>query len=494
MPVVTPVIRTESSPIATFYTRTPTATPTPDPAIAGGGVLTLAQKQRLAAAALAYVADTESDAIRIANSLRYLNTAAHPASICGPLSIAILQDAGLLDIAIDRHDFWQLNPRPTLGLPTLERTFPVDRYEWINVTTRLDEVDFQTSPLFPGDFLYTYAGLNGSFEHMLVISRVDSQGRAFAVTNLNTPGGYIIQEVMLYDPGHPGIGMFYDWTNLAYNSIGNTGFGGFSIWRPSIPIEDPEPDVAALRAAVAEQIQNIGGHWNIFFFQIGGDAFLERLIEEPIHPASTIKVPIAMLFLGVLEDMGVSDLSIFLASHVIGGRPMDQLLRFMLVHSEEAATILLTDWIEEYSNYIESLSAWGVTHTTLDPRSTTLHELGQLYEALYLGTGISPAARQVILDLLTEYTPNDDTRLGSLRTLLGEGSIVYNKRGTITADRLIVADAAIVEFKGNAYVILVIAQPEPSQTNLTYEQLEHAFSDLTRLIANFLLESFGTQP
>jgi hypothetical protein len=452
-------------------------------------VLTTSQKQRLADAALAYVADTEAAAINVADSLHYLDTAAHPASMCGPLAIAILQDAGLLDPTIDRHDFWQLDPRPAQGLPTLEHTFPPENYEWISITTSLDKVDFKAFPLYPGDFLYLYAGSNGSFEHMLVVSRVDSQGRAFSITNIRTNSGYIIQEVMLYDPDQPGVGTFYDWTNLAYNSIGNTGFGGFDLWRLSTPIQDPTPAVASFQHSVDELTQASGGQWNIYFARIGGPVYMERLVNEPTHPASTIKVPIAMIFLKTLDDMGVSDLTGYLTSHVIADRPMDQLLRFMLVYSEEDATTLVTEWLEGQVNYRNLLAAWGATSTTLSPRSTTLHDLALLYQALYLGDGLSVEARQTILDLLTEYTPNDDTRLGSLRNLLGGNAVVYNKRGTITSERLIVADSAIVEYEGNAYLILIFAQPKQGRTGPTYEQLEAAFAELTQRIAVFLQAS-----
>jgi hypothetical protein len=90
--------------------------------------------------------------------------------------------------------------------------------------------------LYAGDFLYLFAGDSGSFEHMLVVSRVDESGRAFAVTNLNTTEGVVIREVMLYDPNEPGKGQFYEWTNRANDALGRTGYGGYWLWRLKAPL------------------------------------------------------------------------------------------------------------------------------------------------------------------------------------------------------------------------------------------------------------------
>jgi hypothetical protein len=61
---------------------------------------------------------------------------------------------------------------------------------------------------------------------------VDAQGRTYAVTNYGTPEGYMIAEVMLYDPLDPMAGIFHTWTKQRDQVLGSTGFGGFEIWRP----------------------------------------------------------------------------------------------------------------------------------------------------------------------------------------------------------------------------------------------------------------------
>lgn len=467
-------------------TTTPLPSATTHPSIAGGGVFTLAQKQRLSAAALEFVASTEPEAIRVARSIEYLVNEGHPASMCGPLSLVILQRAGLIDPAIDPHSFWWLNPRPDVDAKLLQTTFPPERYEWISLHTPIDKIDFKQHPLYPGDFIYLYAGSYGTFEHVIVISRVDAFGRAYAVTNHNTADGYVITEVMLYDPDQPGIGQFYAWTDFANLKTGLTGFGGMEIWRRSTPIKDPSVAETELRRSIESLIRSTGGRWNISFSEIGGDSFYERLIFDQIHPASTIKVPIALLFFKALENNGVTDFKAYINSHVIMHRPMAELLRAMLVYSEEEATEYLTSWTVSNINYEKVLAEWGVTHTLLTPRRTTLWDMTLMYEGLYTGKMAAPAARKIILDLMSEYTPNDDTRLGTFHALLGKNSTIYNKRGTLTADWLIVADSAIVVYRSQAYIVLVYAQPEVNQSTPSYEQLDTVFPEIAEKMAEFL--------
>ena len=66
---------------------------------------------------------------------------------------------------------------------------------------------------------------------MLVVNRVDSHMRAYAVTNINTSDGFIMNEVMLYDPADPAAGIFHTWTETQLAILGSTGFGGFEVWR-----------------------------------------------------------------------------------------------------------------------------------------------------------------------------------------------------------------------------------------------------------------------
>lgn len=234
-----PVTAFPATPVATAV---PSASPTVPSAVAPApsptieprylGSLTPQQRESLAAAAQAYLSPTPAEALATAQRLDYIGRNANPATMCGPLALAILQDAGIVDPAIRLIDFWYLDPRPAHDEKFLQTVFPPERFEKIAQQLPLNQVDYAANPLYPGDFLYLFAGDSGSFEHMLVVSRVDDAGRAYAVTNLNTADGVVVQEVMLYDPAHPGVGQFYEWTDWENRTLGRTGYGGFWLWRP----------------------------------------------------------------------------------------------------------------------------------------------------------------------------------------------------------------------------------------------------------------------
>lgn len=182
----------------------------------------------LHAISLQYLAPNEADATLIANSLGYLPYHAHPSNMCGPLAAVILRDGSIISYNTDLKEFWLLNPHTHDEV--LARIFPESRFELTEIRTPLAQYDFRKNPLSVGDFLYLYAGLNGNFDHMLTVTRIDKNGRAYTVTNLNTDDGYIIDEFMLYDPKVPDEGLFYRWNNRDYDYLGLTGSGGFDIW------------------------------------------------------------------------------------------------------------------------------------------------------------------------------------------------------------------------------------------------------------------------
>lgn len=228
-------------PTETKELPTETSLPSPTPKATPRGALTWEQEERLYKASLNFLAENEDDAtIIVRDQIDYLESIGeHPSLVCGPLSSVILRDAGLLPVDVDLHGFWLLDPRLRPSQIILETYFPPDRYEWYQFETSTTEFDFKTFPLLPGDFIYLYAGINGTFEHIITVSRVDEAGRAYTVSNLATEDGFVIRELMLYDPNDPGVGQFYDWMNREINAwLGMTGDGGFDLWRPINPVQD----------------------------------------------------------------------------------------------------------------------------------------------------------------------------------------------------------------------------------------------------------------
>lgn len=210
------------------YSDLRTPTPTPEPG--------LAWQERLRLAAQAYEAPFPEDAEKIAISLNFLDGRSESAeNICGPLSAAILRDAGLLPDQTgpvqDLKSYWQARPSEN-GRPW--SMFPERDYEVFHFDTPLAKFDFRAWPLQPADFLYTYAGDSG-FEHMFIVTEVDAEGRAYTVTNQYQAwankiwGKMLIQRYLLYDLNTPGAGIIYkEWSD---RRLGQTGQMGFDVLR-----------------------------------------------------------------------------------------------------------------------------------------------------------------------------------------------------------------------------------------------------------------------
>jgi hypothetical protein len=196
--------------------------------------MSLEQQVNLFSSSVKFIRSTTKESHQLGNLINGMGYGA-PSDICGPLSIAILQDAGIVRGSLDPHAFWLLNPDVPDDRRLLNVAFPPILFENIHYNLKLDEVDWNESPLYPGDFLYIYAGSFGNFEHMLVVNRVDTEGRAYSVTNYNTTDGFIIAETLLYDPADPTAGIFPLWTARPYAKMGATGFGGFEVWRYRLP-------------------------------------------------------------------------------------------------------------------------------------------------------------------------------------------------------------------------------------------------------------------
>jgi len=245
-PTVTATYTVTHSPTATItpsstLTPTPTNTPTvPELMIRDGellitGPLTREEQIKLYETSIRFIARTTRESKQVGEEINGVGYGS-PTLICGPLSLAILQGADLIEYeAVVPYDFWLLNPYIPKDRTLVKRVFPEDQYEDTRFKTPLNKFDWAAYPLQPGDFIYIDRGTGGNFDHMLVVNRVDSQMRTYAVTNFGAPDGYIIDEVMLYDPNDPNAGIFHTWTEKQFSQLGSTGFGGFEVWRLRSP-------------------------------------------------------------------------------------------------------------------------------------------------------------------------------------------------------------------------------------------------------------------
>jgi hypothetical protein len=237
LPAFTPIPQTAATPnvdqrlaLDSGFTHDPLLSMLQAGGLAFEGPLSDDQQINLYRASLAYSQTTVADSLRAAKEINQVGYG-DPSNICGPLAIAILRDAGLLNSDAIPHDFWLLDPRTTEDQRKLARAFPRPQFTHDVAQTPLNKMDWRTSPLQPGDFLFIWHGSGGNFDHMLVVNRVDRALRAFAVTNFATTEGFMIAETLLYDPNDPTAGIFHTWTREQEAILGSTGFGGFELWR-----------------------------------------------------------------------------------------------------------------------------------------------------------------------------------------------------------------------------------------------------------------------
>ena len=255
-------------------------------------------------------------------------------------------------------------------------------------------------------------------------------------------------------------------------------------------VASPTNDGEALLAdQINQTLSTYGGDWNILIRADGSHTVFSHNSDQIVHVASIIKVPVAMLFFKLLEEQGIqpSDYAGYLSTKGVG-RTYQQLLKAMLVDSEEAATGTLRTVITDSKlDVTTALQSWGAIHTDLSKRHSTPDDIARLYESLYFGKAITPEGRQIILDYMSAYTPNDDTRLGVLRPSLPSGAQFYNKRGTVTEGILVVGDAALFTWpqdgKEKVYVVVILSYPgDPPVSDV---KLVHGIEAIARLFWNF---------
>lgn len=222
-------------------TATNTATPLPPTPTATMTAREKAQ-EKLWQASLDFLAFTPEDADQVARRIDFASGPHESAdNACGPLTVAILKAGGYLPEDASEHDMWLLCPREENpechGMETLQRMFfPVDDYDYIRVEESVGTYDWEENPLEPGDWLYLFVmkGISNyrGFDHMIVVTRVDENGAAYSVTNIDYGEGFVITEALLYDPDNPGEGLFYDLTNdHLRKELGMTGTAGFLLIR-----------------------------------------------------------------------------------------------------------------------------------------------------------------------------------------------------------------------------------------------------------------------
>lgn len=241
---------------------------------------------------------------------------------------------------------------------------------------------------------------------------------------------------------------------------------------------------------LAEKIDSLilsaGGRWHIVIKEVDGPTYYSLLPEQRINIASVVKVPLALLFFKTLEEKGIPENQI--REHIqatgTGGRTFEQLLHAMLVKSEEDATNILYEYSAEYVNIPVQLREWQLQGIDLNARRYTAGGTAKVFERFYKGEFVSPTAQKLILTYLSEYTPNDDTRIGSLDIVIPAYFQIYNKRGSLLTP-YVVADCAILENpNGSDYIIIIFAYNSEPKTS--YEILDQTIGEIALIFWEYI--------
>ena len=228
----------------------------------------------------------------------------------------------------------------------------------------------------------------------------------------------------------------------------------------STPIADAEPTTKGTMAlpqpdALSATLVD-GVSWKVLVKEIGRPEALFALNpNEEFHPASMLKIPLAMIVLDIQakEGRNLAELS----SVGIGNRNFSALLEAMVVRSENEATAILEYYARGGNRLRDHLDGWGLAHTGFEPMRSTATDLGNALEGLYSGSFLQEPYRGYLLDLMESFTENDTRYLGVINDTL-DGCQLYNKRGELL-NPTVVSDMGILTCPNHAFVIVISGTP-----------------------------------
>ena len=442
---------------------------------------TAALEAALVQASRSYIADTPEAADAIARDIGFVDGFSESASnSCGPLSVAILRDAGLLPETTSMHDIWLLDLREGNRLSDVlqRKYFPPEEFDYTRVTESVRTYDFRSDPLLPGDWLFLFTAGNG-FDHMLVVTRVDEDGSPYTVTNIDRGEGFTISEEKLYDGITGQGGLFEELTDLTKRmKLGLTGTAGFLLVRRQGGLATAPTLTSTLHLSELNT-----AYWHVLVKDLDAQTILfESLPNDPFHPASMIKIPLAIVSLQILNEMGYS-LADFSALGY-AGRSFDQLFQALIVDSEELAAESLLNFIQEHGSSMQYLQNLGLEDTNFFPRQTTAYDLAHVLENLYLGDYLPSEYNAYLVNLMGVQTENDSHYFGVITADAPEITF-YNKRGLLL-DPTIVSDMGILTISDRTFVVVVSGTPKYNGS-VTYEELQGAIEDFAIALRTALM-------
>ncbi len=194
-----------------------------------------------------------------------------------------------------------------------------------------------------------------------------------------------------------------------------------------------------------------------------------------------IKIPTAMVVLKILENEGKTLTDI--QSYGVSGRNFADLLEAMIVRSEESATDALEFYARGDNRLRKILDQWGgLTETSYNPRRSTVKNLMTSLRLLDSGDALSAEYQSFLLDLMGQYTENDDILLGKLLVNLPDCQFL-NKRGTLL-NPTIASDMGILRCGGEQSWYLVVAGTPAAGSSRTFEDIQASIEAFALVLGN----------
>jgi len=303
---------------------------------------------------------------------------------------------------------------------------------------------------------------------------------------------------MLWDPVKKN-GFFRNLATGVGVENAKTGTSGFYLWRRKENADNLEENPIAQKyrdVFINEMRKQKKGEWNIYINEIGKGEIFEWKDGIPYHAASTIKVPLSLLALEAIkkeykEEILSKGFESVLKSRGVNGRTFDQLIRAMLVESEESATDSLANFANAHINFKDEFLALGMKNTTYEPRRTTQEDLYECWKNILLNKTIDSDSRKIVFQRLQEYTENDDMFIGGIRKK-HPNARQWNKRGTITSGMCTVQDTGVVEIPtpiGSRYFYIGIAGTSKTGKEISYEEMVIFINSLVSKLSDYVSES-----
>lgn len=265
--------------------------------------------------------------------------------------------------------------------------------------------------------------------------------------------------------------------------------------------------LSRLRSALEQRIASHQGVVGLFAKDLTSGEVLSIRGSEPFPSASVIKVPILVELFQQVEKgpLKLADPLVLLAADQRPGSGVLQFLStphtltvgdaamLMIILSDNSATNLIIDkvGIRNVNARMDSLGLRQTrlhakvflgTSTTIDTAATrrwglgvtTPEEMGTLFEKLYRGTAVSPAASKQMLDMLRRNFDYEE-----IPRLLPAGVTVAHKTGKLDASR---SDCGIVYNAGRDYVLCIFTKENQDRSWRLDTEARVTIGELARIV------------